>query len=130
MRLEAVVKPGIKDRYPFKINEYISFKDMFHEIIDDIINGKPDWYISTKFHNTIISVIFAVADRIRKDTGIQRVVLSGGSFQNRYLLKGAEESLGRKGFEVYAHQRIPSNDGGLALGQLLIGARKIKLGLT
>jgi len=103
---------------------------MFHEIIRDIKEQKPDWYISTKFHNTIISIIFATADKIRKETGIRKVVLSGGTFQNRYLLEESENTLGMNGFEVFANQRVPSNDGGIALGQLLIGATQLKLGLV
>jgi hydrogenase maturation protein HypF len=129
MRLEALVRPGIQDHYPYNLGMSISFREMFEEIIKDIQANEPSWLISTKFHNTLINVIFAMADRIRKETGINKTVLSGGTFQNRYLLKGTEEYLERKGFEVYAHQRVPSNDGGIALGQLLIGAKQIESGL-
>jgi hydrogenase maturation protein HypF len=129
MRLEALVRPGLHDHYPFKVGDSISFRDMFEEIISDIQADVPSWLISTKFHNTVINVIFVLADRIRKDTGINKAVLSGGTFQNRYLLRGSEEYLESKGFEVYAHQRVPSNDGGIALGQLLIGAKQIESGL-
>jgi len=130
MRLEAIINPEVRDTYPFHAKAYISFREMFHEIIRDIKEQKPDWYISTKFHNTIISIIFATADKIRKETGIRKVVLSGGTFQNRYLLEESENTLGMNGFEVFANQRVPSNDGGIALGQLLIGATQLKLGLV
>ncbi len=128
MRLESVIDHNLKDHYPFTIEKSIKFRELFLEMIRDIQKGKPVSYISAKFHNTIINVIFAVADRMRKDTGIKSVVLSGGTFQNRYLLSGTEKLLDKHGFKVFAQQRVPSNDGGIALGQLLIGARRRKLG--
>jgi len=130
MRLEAVLNNKISDHYQFYIKEDISFKEMYKELIQDIKERKPDSYISAKFHNTIISIIFAVAEMIRKETGINKVVLSGGTFQNRYLLNSSEIELRRKDFEVYSHQRVPSNDGGIALGQLVIGARQHQLGMV
>ena len=130
MRLEAIIKPGIQDTYPFRVDKTISFGEMLNEMVKDIFNNKPSWYISTKFHNTLISVIFAVASDIKKASGINKVVLTGGTFQNRYLLRETENLLAKNGFEVYAHQDVPSNDGGIALGQLLIGARLQKLGLA
>jgi hydrogenase maturation protein HypF len=129
MRLEALTRSGINDHYTFNAGKVVSFREMFEEIIKDIQANIPPWLISTKFHNTVINVIFAMSDRIRKDTGISKAVLSGGTFQNRYLLKGSEEYLESKGFKVYAQQRVPSNDGGIALGQLLIGAKQIESGL-
>jgi len=54
------------------------------------------------------------------------VVLSGGSFQNRYLLEGALKNLDAKGFRVLANSRIPANDGGIALGQLVIAAARLQ----
>jgi len=130
MRLEAVLNNEISDHYQFHIKEDISFKEMYKELIKDIQERKPDSYISAKFHNTIISIIFAGAEMIRKDTGINKVVLSGGTFQNRYLLKTSEIELRRNDFEVYSHQHVPSNDGGIALGQLVIGARQHQLGMV
>ena len=130
MRLEAVLNNEISDHYQFLVKEDISFKEMYIELIKDIQERKPESYISAKFHNTIISIIFAVAEMIRKDTGINKVVLSGGTFQNRYLLNTSEIELRRKDFEVYSHQRVPSNDGGIALGQLVIGARRHQLGMV
>lgn len=125
MRLEAAIDFNIKDSYPFSIEEnHISFKDTFYEIIKDIISGKSQNIISTKFHNTIISTIIEISIKLKKSTGIRKVVLSGGSFQNRYLLRNAENQLKKKGFDVYSPLIIPANDGGIALGQLAIAAKR------
>ena len=63
---------------------------------------------------------------IRERTGIEDVVLSGGVFQNEFLLRGAYEKLREVGFTTYVHRKVPTNDGGVALGQAAIagwGAR-------
>ena len=69
--------------------------------------------ISAKFHNALVEMIVAVA----RLTGEPRVVLTGGCFQNRYLTERAVTRLRAEGFRPYWHQRIPPNDGGIALGQ-------------
>lgn len=128
MRLESVITEGIKDYYLFNDDNDIVFKETFRGIIDDIHKGIPEGIISAKFHNTIINVIETTVKKIRQETGLNKVVLSGGTFQNRYLLANLEPALTNSGFKVYAHSRIPSNDGGIALGQLVIAARRRELG--
>jgi hydrogenase maturation protein HypF len=122
MRLESVITEGIKDYYSFNDDNDIVFKETFNGIIEDIQNGIPEGIISAKFHNTIINVVETTVKKIHKETRLNKVVLSGGTFQNRYLLANLEPTLTSSGFKVYAHSRIPSNDGGLALGQLVIAA--------
>ena len=65
---------------------------------------------------------------MRQKTGIEKVVLSGGTFQNRYLLEKAGNLLHKNGFRPYFQEHIPSNDGGIALGQLAIAAKRRSLG--
>jgi hydrogenase maturation protein HypF len=67
-----------------------------------------------------VAAVVAVAQRI----GLERVALSGGCFQNIYLLERAVSQLRRAGFRPYWHQRVPPNDGGIALGQLVAAARR------
>ncbi len=81
----------------------------------DISCGLLPGYISTKFHNTLAEMIVAVAQQIDEE----RVVLTGGCFQNKYLTGRAIRRLSQKGFRPYWHQRIPPNDGGIALGQIV-----------
>jgi hydrogenase maturation protein HypF len=126
MRLEAIANVNVSGRYGFGIKDGIVVLDtMIAEIVKDIQDGKnlPD--IAGKFHNTIIDVIFAVVNLLKKKTGINKVVLSGGTFQNRILIREVPRLLTNNGFEVFIHEKVPSNDGGIALGQLLIAAKKI-----
>jgi len=129
MRLESVASAGIDYAYPFDLDNVISFESTIRALIDDILDGVELAEISAKFHNTVINVIFAVASQIRKETGINRVVLSGGTFQNKYLLSRIEKILEQERFEVYSQQKVPSNDGGIALGQLIIAAKQRELGI-
>jgi hydrogenase maturation protein HypF len=75
----------------------------------------PRPILSARFHNTLAEMIVAVAEAIEEP----RVVLSGGCFQNRYLLEGTVSRLRHAGFKPYWHQRLPPNDGGICVGQLV-----------
>jgi hydrogenase maturation protein HypF len=92
---------------------------MLEAILADIRRNVPVGTISMKFHNGLVEAIISVARRI----GQERVVLSGGCFQNRYLTERAIERLQEEGFRPYWHQRIPPNDGGIALGQVMAALR-------
>ncbi len=124
MRLESIAASGIEECYDFEINKTISFRNLFKEMIADIKEGVTASLISAKFHNTIIYVIFETAAKMRKETGINKVALSGGTFQNKYISEGVKKMLVKDKFEVYTQSRIPSNDGGIALGQLAIAAKR------
>ncbi|HNZ42850.1 MAG TPA: carbamoyltransferase HypF [Bacteroidales bacterium] len=124
MRLEAVMDKNNKESYHFSIHPAISFCETFRQIIADINKGIPVSTISAKFHNTILSVIMAVANDTRSTTGITKVVLSGGTFQNKYLLGSIEHELTRQGYEVFTHKKVPTNDAGIALGQMAIAAKR------
>jgi hydrogenase maturation protein HypF len=76
--------------------------------------------VSAKFHNTLVEMMVAVARRV----GETRVVLTGGCFQNRYLTERAVRRLESEHLQPYWHQRIPPNDGGIALGQVIAAARE------
>jgi hydrogenase maturation protein HypF len=97
---------------------------ILRQIYEDYTKGLDKRIISTKFHNTIVNFTYDLANLIRKETGINKVVLSGGSFQNRFLLERLMEKLSLSGFEVYSNSKIPCNDGGLSLGQAIV-ANKI-----
>lgn len=124
MRLESIVEHKISQVYSFNAIDKISFDQTIKEIVNDVQNKVKPEIISAKFHNTIIRIINDVAAGIRKKTGIKKVVLGGGVFQNRYLLANTENLLHKNGFDVYSHLKVPSNDGGIALGQLAIAASR------
>ncbi|MFZ1977672.1 MAG: carbamoyltransferase HypF [Bacteroidota bacterium] len=98
----------------------VDWSDMIGEIIDDITHKIPLAEISVKFHHTLAEVIVEAAKRM----GLLRVVLSGGCFQNRFLTERTIERLTKEGFHPYWHQRVPPNDGGIALGQIYAAVRK------
>jgi hydrogenase maturation protein HypF len=130
MLLEAAIKKNCRGKYLFElVDGNIVFRKMFHQLIRDIQGGTPVEEMSAKFHNTIISALLTVVRKINHETGIDKVVLSGGTFQNRYLLELAENMLAVAGFKVYTQRSVPSNDGGIALGQMAIAAKRISQGL-
>ncbi|MEC4750332.1 carbamoyltransferase HypF [Methylomicrobium sp. Wu6] len=103
--------------YPFRIIAgeplVIDWQDTVEHLLAYIPEHNAE-LIAKKFHNTLAEMILAVARR----AGEQTIVLSGGCFQNACLVEKAESKLTNAGFQVFRHQKIPPNDGGLALGQL------------
>ena len=119
MELEFVVDPNVKDAYPFQMQG----SDLFiadwgptiEAIIDEIDAGYGVGVIAAKFHNTLAEMIVAVACRIEQ----QEIVLTGGCFQNCELTERCVQRLVEAGFRPHWHQRVPPNDGGIALGQIV-----------
>ncbi|MBI4946911.1 MAG: carbamoyltransferase HypF [Bacteroidetes bacterium] len=124
MRLESIIAKNNQEKYPFDIGNCISFKKTFQGILDDINHKTDISIISAKFHNTIIFIILEVVLKIRNETGLNKVALSGGTFQNRYLLENTEKVLEENKFEIFTHSKVPANDGGIALGQLAVAAKR------
>jgi hydrogenase maturation protein HypF len=93
----------------------VDWRPMVRDILADVKRHLPVGLISAKFHNTLAEIIIAVAQRV----GQPQVALSGGCFQNRYLTVRTAARLEQEGFRPYWHQRIPPNDGGIALGQIV-----------
>jgi hydrogenase maturation protein HypF len=125
MRLESNVLLGIHEHYDFTISETISVLPAVRQICADISSGVAPGIVATKFHNTIAEASFRMVQKIRDEKGIQKIVLSGGTFQNKYLSELLENKLVKDNFAVYTHARVPCNDGGIALGQLAIAAHLI-----
>jgi len=125
MRLEAAIREQSGRSYDFDFGNEIVVKPMIRQIATDILAGEKLSGISLKFHNTIVNIILEVALHVRETNGIKKIVLSGGTFQNRYLLEQIEPALLQAGFQLYLQKKVPCNDGGIALGQLAIAAQKI-----
>jgi hydrogenase maturation protein HypF len=133
MELEfAIGRVRTDEGYPFEISNRksptdkrlnIDWEPLISGILDDRDRGIPVGRISTRFHNTLAEIVVDVAEHI----GEERVVLSGGCFQNRYLTERAVHRLKAAGFRPYWHQRIPPNDGGIALGQAFIALQEAKI---
>jgi hydrogenase maturation protein HypF len=134
MELEFAIGSENTDKsYPFAISQkteaqgarpemVIEWEDAIRAILQDCRDSIPLASISKKFHNMLVEVIVAVARRISG----KRVVLSGGCFQNKALLERAVRRLEEEGFQPYWHQRVPPNDGGIALGQIYGASRLLK----
>jgi len=110
-------EPAASDNQPAAI--IVDWEPMIRAIIDDVSAQISVAGMAAKFHNTLVEMIVALARRI----GDERVVLTGGCFQNKYLTERAVRRLEREGFRPYWHQRVPPNDGGIALGQVVAAAR-------
>ncbi len=107
--------------YPFELDEEdIKIKGLLAGVIEDVRNGKDAGEIGARFHRTIADMILAVCQRVRNETGLREVALSGGVFQNVTLLGLTVPLLRNSGFTVYTHSLVPPNDGGIALGQAVI----------
>ncbi len=78
--------------------------------------------IARRFHSTLVEMVAHVCDRLRAQTGLNRVVLSGGVFMNAILSTETPARLAAEGFDVFCHQQVPANDGGISLGQLAVAA--------
>ncbi len=114
--------------YSFELKEgegkiLIGWRSLFREILQDLLSGTPVPRISSRFHHSVALMTKEVCKKLREKTGKKIVVLSGGVFQNVLLLRLCEEALCREGFDVYIHHRVPTNDGGLSLGQAVIADR-------
>jgi hydrogenase maturation protein HypF len=117
--------------YPFDLKDVegrtlIMIEPMFRGIVSDLELGVSVASISSKFHNTIAKIILNMCLKIRKTSGLDRVALSGGVFQNSLLLENTYVLLDKNNFKVFTQHRVPPNDGGIALGQVVIANEKAK----
>ena len=123
MKLEAIADPREKGTYPFEIREgVVCFYPMFEQVIGDLEKGTDAGIISGRFHNSLVRLIRELALQIRAEKDINRVVLSGGSFQNRILTRKIYSILTEEGFTVYISGQVPANDQGICVGQLAVGS--------
>ncbi len=126
MALEALADLDERGAYPFPLvppaadgaPATLDWGPLLLALLDDGGKGVPTALRSARFHNALVEGIAAVA----REAGSPRVALSGGCFQNRLLLERTRARLAADGFEVLAHRLVPPNDGGLALGQVLVAA--------
>ena len=133
IELEMKADPGESGEYEYGIKEYNEKQEILLEtlikcIVSDIKAGVGVEKISARFHNTIARIALDMCIYMREVKGINSVALSGGVFQNIFLLQRIYDLLTRQDFSVYTHQRVPTNDGGIALGQTVIASEIMKKG--
>jgi len=126
IKLESIIKPQVNECYSFKITEQgiIKTDSLWAEMIVDLESGIAKEKIATKFHNTVVEFTLDLVGRLSKEYNFNKIVFSGGVMQNRYLVKKLKEEA-RDGLDLYFHEQVPPNDGGLALGQAVIGSKKL-----
>ena len=128
VELEAIADRSCAERYEFEVGEngsIIKAEPVIQRAVDDILAGVPPQIVSAKFHLGVAHLIAAVARRIRDERRLDRVALSGGVFQNMFLLRHACRLLKSEGFKVFTHSRVPPNDGGISLGQAAVANARI-----
>jgi hydrogenase maturation protein HypF len=124
--MNAAAAAGGRSCLDFEIiGDVVSVESIIRSIVKCLKMDDNLSVISRKFHNTMIKIFTQVAIQISKDTGINDVVLSGGVFQNRILLSGVNAALEKNGLSVFSHEQIPTNDGGISLGQAMIARNKL-----
>jgi hydrogenase maturation protein HypF len=132
MRLEALAAAAAPDgHYPFTLDPMtdaaalaIDPAPLIAALHADVRRGVAQERIARRFHSTIVELVGAVCERLRDRHAVEVVALSGGCFSNAILTRECVERLGRVGFRVYRHERVPPNDGGLSLGQLAVAAAR------
>jgi hydrogenase maturation protein HypF len=117
------------DPYPYTVEPgddgmVVRLRELLSGVIDDARLGLPLGVIGARFHHTVAAFTLDVCRRVRAESGLDAVALSGGVWQNQLLLDLARAALRAEGFTVYTHQQTPPNDGGLALGQAVIAAQR------
>jgi hydrogenase maturation protein HypF len=105
----------------------VDLRPMIHQIVAELEANTPQSRIAARFHSTLVAVISEVCRRMRAELQLNRVCLSGGCFQNAVLLEGCLETLHTEGFEVFCHREVPTNDGGISLGQAAIACEQLRL---
>jgi len=131
IELELAASGPASPGYPFRLrsNEegwIVETRETVAGVVGDLLAGREIGEISSKFHRTVAEMVVAGCEQIREMGGVRSVALSGGTFQNWLLMEQVVELLGGKGFTVYRHRRVPTNDGGLSLGQAVLADRAFK----
>jgi hydrogenase maturation protein HypF len=131
VELELVASGPVNRSYTFRLRPeaegwVVEIKEILAGVIEDLLAGRGTEEISARVHRTIAEAVVASCEQMREAGGVGAVALSGGTFQNLLLLEQVVELLSGKGFTVYRHRRVPTNDGGLSLGQAVLADRFIR----
>lgn len=130
MELETAADPETDRIYPYHIARgdllEVDARPLLAALLADLQSGERIGALAARFHATVAAFTADVCEHIRRDTGLNTVALSGGVFQNVRLLGMLLERLSAVSFDVVYHHAVPPNDGGLALGQAAVAARRLQ----
>ncbi len=125
MEFEALADPDEDGLYPFEIGAQINPKPAIEALVADVRAGTSASTISARFHNGLARMVLESCRKLGDDLDVSEVALSGGVWQNMFLLRKTLALLEKNGFTVYLHHHVPANDGGLALGQAVVAGKKL-----
>lgn len=131
MELEMAADSGARGSYPLELRETANGwvadpAPLMQGLVSDLAAGRPTADMAGAFHNAVRDLIVEMVGRIARRTGVRRVALTGGVFQNALLTERTAHALAVRNFEVLLQRRVPCNDGGLALGQALVASRAVE----
>ena len=131
IEFESALDKTESGAYQFEVqNNTVDTRPVVAALLADIHTGASIPALSARFHNGVSNMVRQVCQQIRHETGLTEIVLSGGVWQNMALLKRTTQGLLTDGFVVYLHRLVPTNDGGISLGQALVGAARSSSGQT
>lgn len=131
IELEALATPNFEDEfnnaYPHSTVDdgliTLNWRVLWEKLLDDVRHGVSASVISARFHQGLVRAVTDTVEDLHRKYAFESVVLGGGVFQNRLLLEGVSNRLRKEGFKVLSPECVPANDGGLALGQMVVAAR-------
>jgi hydrogenase maturation protein HypF len=130
MELEACADPNEQGHYPFLVaNGVFDPSPLLVGLLQDWRHGLPIPQLSARFHNSLVELTLELCITLREQRGINKVALSGGVWQNRFLFERALVRLEKAGFVPLIHHQLPTNDGCICLGQAVVAASSITNGL-
>jgi hydrogenase maturation protein HypF len=106
----------------------IDFMPCIREIVGDLMDKTSNNIISQKFHQTMITSFANTAKKIARQAEIDKIVLSGGVFNNNLILTGMIKALEENNLKVFTHSKVPTGDGGICLGQVVAAGAQMGLG--
>ena len=128
IELEQVADPSEPHAYRAALTDDAPFvvvgADLVRAVVADLRAGVPVAAVAARFHRGVVDAVAAACDRVRADTGLATVALSGGVFQNVLLVRWTVAALEADGFRVLTHRRVPPNDGGISFGQAVVIAAR------
>jgi hydrogenase maturation protein HypF len=135
IELEALVSSSEAGAYPFELRDgstplpkEIDPVPLIQAVVLDVLSGASLSSIAARFHNAVARMVLDVCRLAQVSSGIDRVVLSGGVWQNHVLLSKTIRLLEEGGFKVYVPQLVPANDGGVSLGQAVVAGYQLRKG--
>jgi hydrogenase maturation protein HypF len=131
IELEAAASRSVAQAYEFEIDagrNLIKAEAVIRRAVEDLLDGVSAAEVSAKFHLEVAHLIASLARHLRDERRLNRIVLSGGVFQNMFLLERTCRMLEDDGFEVFTHHRVPTNDGGISFGQAAVANARLASG--